>query len=221
MVRQDQEYNDILTLTTQTLLPPAHSFIPIWLYDTGRVLYNVYDVYERSDHVGIVVPSHILAEAETLTKQSLSEPWRHRSAGDRENLDRAHNLVLKLFPRMPDIGAQKVATSLALAGRSLSNSAVEDAVLQYALLHWTSYRICLEQINATESWKATQNAREAVRPRLRAILTSWLPLEMTSREQLAFCRVHDLLEPEEAARPRGVELTYLGGKETVANFAFR
>ncbi|OQO14261.1 hypothetical protein B0A48_01137 [Cryoendolithus antarcticus] len=232
MVRQDQEYNNILTLTTQTLLPPAHSFIPIWLYDTvnlchqltlaqGRILYNVYDSYERSDHVGIVIPSHILGEVETLTKQSLTEQWRHRSAIDRENLDRSHSLVLEHFPRMPGIGAQKVAMRLALAGRSPSTSAVEEAVVQYALLYWTSYRLRLEQAQATETWRAIQDAREAVQSSLRAILTSWLPLEMTGREQLAFCRVHDLLEREEAAILRGVELTYLGGKETVANFAFR
>nr|OQO21741.1 hypothetical protein B0A51_09093 [Rachicladosporium sp. CCFEE 5018] len=213
MVSPDQEYNNILTLTTQTLLPPAHSF--------GRVLYNVYDVYERSNHVGIVVPSHILMEAEVLTKQSLSEQWRLRNAGDRENLDRANSLVLKFLPRMPEIGAQKVAMSLALAGRGPSKSAMEEEAVQYALSHWTSYRLRLEQAPATETWRAKQDAREAVRPRLRAILTSWLPLEMTGREQLAFCRVHNLLEPEEAARPRGVELTYLGGMETVANFAFR
>nr|OQO30633.1 hypothetical protein B0A51_01519 [Rachicladosporium sp. CCFEE 5018] len=232
MARQDQEYNDTLTLTTQTLLPPAHSFVPVHAYDTvnlchqltlaqGRILYNVYDVYERSDHVGIVVPTHIMAEVEALTKQSLSEQWRHRSAGDRENLERAYRLVLKLFPRMPVIGAQKVAISPALAGRSPSSSAAEQAAVHYALLHWTSYRLRLDQAQVIESWRAIQDAREAVGPRLRAILTSWLPLEMTGREQLAFCRVHNLLEPKEAARPCAVELTYLGGMEIVANFAFR
>ncbi|KAK6435496.1 hypothetical protein LTR95_008317 [Oleoguttula sp. CCFEE 5521] len=232
MASMEREYGKILTLTTQTSLPPDHSVVPIHAYDTlnlchqltlaqGRILYNVYDVYERSDHVGIVVPTHILVEVEALTKQPLNQQWPHRTASERENLERAHSLVLKLFPRIPGIGAQKIAMSLALAGRSPSSSAVEEAAVQYALLNWTSYRLRLEQVQATESWKTTQTAREAIRPKLRAILTSWLSLEMTGREQLAFCRVHDLLEPEEAARPRGVELTYLGGKETVANFAFR
>lgn len=135
-------------------------------------------------------------------------------------------MVLRLFPRMPEFGVVRVVERMVRLRLDANKESVEDAVARYALRQWTSYFVRLEAAGATRgnghaaTLEAEEQARLAVKERLRTVLSSWLdPIAGPDAVRRVFRR-QDLLDESDQEHEPALVLSYYAGNETIANLKF-
>ena len=90
---------------------------------------------------------------------------------------------------------------------------IEDIVVEHVREKWTSYTFRVNQLRESEV-----EVHEAIKAKMREVLQSWLSREVGSKALAAFWDRHGLLNTgvlwKMVERP---DITYHGGRETVAN----
>jgi hypothetical protein len=227
----------VVNITTRTVLPPGYEYLPASSSTAqlvfcrtltsaqGRILYNLWDADDDRLLVGYVIPSHIIAESWKLPKKSAQEDWAKLPYHQRQRLLVVWEMISKLFPRIPVFAARKIAERMVRLRNVASKVTVEEVVLEYALQEFMPYLTRLESSGVEEGdllrrYEAESQAKAASRMKLGEVLTSWLPDDSTTDQELDFCRRHELLTRKESSMAGIPDFTSFGGNETVANLCF-
>lgn len=185
----------------------------------GRILYEVIDAYRGQNGViGYIVPASILSEAiQNGRKIHGSAQHRHHlSQQERAAFADARRTVLDQFPGIDETAVRLVVERLLRShGTHITRSNMEKAVVDYIIYMWTSYRFRVDQGESKAS------AMEAVKPRVRELLKTWLAPNVPTAGLYDLWRRWDLLDARMEGFHPSSALTYYAGKETMANLVGR
>jgi len=233
------EYNDLIRIPPSTHPSPGRTFIeaaaPTHImqicrehtFAQGRILYEVYDA-DDARVLGYLVPNTVSRLATTYKHGINLASWNKVDLDQLLKLRLAHWELMQKFPRLPDIAAKAISEKAAAQGWKGDKNVLETKLVDYALHEWTSYDFRLEQApNAGPS--KTKEVAEHVKPRLREVLRSWLPLHTAQRDVFLLYRRHELVDAElqeviggsKLDMPPSIGLQNYGGSETVANITLR
>lgn len=247
------EYSNVVRHGLNQTLPLGFKFVPTsapsilqqlcrtFTLARGLTLYEVWDAYNRRA-TGYLVPTllHSLAISE-FRDGITTERWNHLPLHQRSILRHARELLLQQFPRIPEIAAIRIAER---ADREVWNglrSSLEERVVNHIRHEWTSYSTQFDHyrnyplpVGGTLSHARLRNSTlrrhkdevlEAVKPRVREIITLWLPGDVNAAELARLYRRHDLFDSANGNGPykeadmvlRTSCLRYHGGSETPGN----
>ena len=211
----------------------------------GLVLYEVWDDWNQTA-TGYLVPSPIAALTLEYKHGFSPERWDNLPLHQRNKLKHARALLLERFPRMPDIAVIRIAERAQREQWSGDKKKLEERVINHVRHEWTSYETHLEhyvrypqftglpngdRTAAAENQRRTKLSRkkdevlEMVKLRMRDVLLSWLPNDISSLELTSFWRRHHLFDStdghgeyrEKSTVVQTSSLHHYGGLETPAN----
>lgn len=206
----DAEYNQVIRVTKDTHLAPSHvlvlatdpvhitTFCRTMTLAQGRILYEVWDYDNLYHHrcLGYILPAEVYASGPG-PQSDRREDWRVYDPVTIRRREGAWAAIFRLFPRIPTFGARRLVETLMRARIFGSNGfAIEKAVVEYALEHWTSYKLRLESLGGEwyERKRAEEKARSVVAQRTKEVLESWMAPDVGWERVDEFFARHELLE---------------------------
>ena len=235
------------TFISSSLSPTVQQLSRDLTLARGRILYEVWDSWNHTID-GYLVPSSIASIAMQCKDGVRTEAWEGLPSHQQNAIRQIHTTILRHFPRIPAASAIRVAEKAQREKSSVRKSTIEERVVQHARHEWTSYDLKLEsshRLNQPPSaWSGIETiqvrrrlyqehytAKKAetpasAKPRMREVLRSWLPEDISSTELALFWRKHDLFDAEEGIGGsreqdvlfKGASLQDYGRLETVCNF---
>lgn len=206
----------------------------------GLTLYELWDCWNQTA-TGYVVPSSMFSMAWEYRNGLLPALWSDLPLHHRNILNHARTALLEQFPRIAEIAAIRIAERAQREKWNGEKQKLEKGVVDQIRHEWTSYEVRLEQFErynqpasnttASQSRSETSLLRkkdevfEIVKPRIRDVLISWLPKDVSAEYLASFFKRHELFDAadgkggyrEENMLVRTSNLRYHGGLETPAN----
>lgn len=206
----DTEYNQVIRVTKDTHLAPSHvlvlatdpvhitTFCRTMTLAQGRILYEVWDYDNLYHHrcLGYILPAEV-HDSGPGPQSDRREDWKVYDSVTIRRREDAWAAVHRQFPSIPSFGARRLVETLMRARISASNGfSVEKAVVDYALEHWTNYKLRLESLGGEwyERKRAEERARSAVAERMKKVLESWMAPDVEWERLDEFFVRHGLLE---------------------------
>lgn len=189
--------------------------------------------FQNGSLLGWSLPSHVIVEAR---KQSdglacLTE-WTALPQEAQQHHFQTRQLVMDIFPALPVPSSRIITERLideSYRGR-FSNEDIEEHVVEHAKTNFTNYFVCLEQSDREGRricpWEEDA-VGSTVRPRMRAVLGTWLGMDASMEFKEKFFERHklavwgdrkvDVAERKvEKGVGRGSEMLWFGGKMMIA-----
>lgn len=233
------------TFISASTTPPVPQLCRELTLARGRILYEVFDEWNESI-TGYVVPASV-AEVVSQYERGLStEAWNSLPLHRRNVLKHAHRMLDERFPRMSSIAAIRVAERAEWERWNGEKMSLEEKVVDHVRHEWTSYEVRLEYVKKYDrsptAWSGAperidahwrdhkqqienkkEHIREIIKPRMREVLRSWLPQDISEPELGRFWRRHSLYVSGagEDGVSRGAVLQNYAGLETIANLVSR
>lgn len=103
--------------------------------------------------------------------------WKQLPARKVEVYQLAWAVLATDWPRLPILGGRRIVEWLSRLGQGTGRDVVEDAVVKYAKMNWTDYwvRVGHDRAGAVEK----ERACEAVAERMRQVLETWMPEDVS------------------------------------------
>lgn len=243
---ETSEYSQVIRVPSISYLPHDYKFVDTrsslivqqlvreLTFAKGRILYEYWDTW-NDRVVGWAAP--VLAVDQAID--------RHRRVGGPvarrvlppprlEVLQKAQSILEVRFPRMPAFAVKTIAEAAERQCWNVDRRTMETRVVNYVGHKYTNYGLELER--ASESSRK-QNRRqiaetrvlESIVPRMREVLRSWLPEDMSGTDLAKFWHDNALFDwpegngqcKEEDMVISRLDLQSYGGKETIANLVVK
>lgn len=183
----------------------------------GRVLYEIHNSYEGRV-LGYISP-WVVADIAFRYRDGVGSAAQKVEPEGR----RAMAVLREMFPRMPEFAALRVVEKVGKGRERCSGreSELEEKVVGLVKDEWTSFEFRMEQVRHSDllgrsplsstgrretqvSWWRERRQRplveeqilETVKPRIREVLRSWLPADITNLKLAALWERHGLLGPD-------------------------
>ena len=206
----------------------------------GLTLHEIWDEWNQIV-IGYLIPSALFGLAHEYRSGVSVDRWSTLPLHHRNRLKHARALLLDQFPRMPEIAAIRIAERAQREQWNGEKRKLEERAINHVRHEWTSYEAHLNHYQSypqsTGNTAANASLREstlsrkkdlvleAVKPRIRDVLISWLPKEVNAADLANFFQRHDLYDSasgngsykQGSVLARMSCLRYHGGLETPAN----
>ena len=246
------EYCNVVRIRPGRTLPSGYTLVPAsspavlqqlcrtFTLARGLTLHEVWDEWNQTV-TGYLIPSAVFGIAHEYRSGVSVARWSTLPVHERNRLKYARALLLEQFPRMPEIAAIRIAERAQREQWNGEKRKLEERAINHIRHEWTSYEAHFNHYQsypqATGSTTADANPREsklsrkkdvvleAVKPRIRDVLISWLPKELTAADLASLVQRYNLYDSASGNRSykqgsvlaRTSCLRYHGGLETPAN----